>query len=189
MTKPFIPTPYNYGICDELDDGDAPSAANINALGEAAFDTAKWAADRVGPLYLADTAFFTETSDHDYGSSSIATYGDYDSGISTGLTTEVGDTIEVLVHLRKVQSGASGSGGAWTLAYQIGAGAKTNIDGSEAKEATPLDGPLTLLGMVTVGSAGDLQVFTRNRLLATNGGSVGTNGPRTVIVRLWRPST
>lgn len=189
MTTSFIPTPYNYGICDEFDDSDAPSAANINALGEAAFDTAKWAADRVGPLYLADTVFFTETSDHDYGQSTITTYGDYDSGISTGLTTEVGDTIEVLVSVRKVQSGASGSGGGWTLAYQIGAGAKTNIDGAEVKESVPVDGPLSLLGMVTVGSAGELQVFTRCRLLAASGGSVGTNGPRTIVVRIWRAST
>ena len=48
MTSVFTPTPTNETSAVEFDDGDAPSAGNLNPLGEAAFNTAKWAANRIG---------------------------------------------------------------------------------------------------------------------------------------------
>ncbi len=116
MTRIYTPSDTNHATAVEFDDGDAPSAANINALAEAAFNTARYAAKRVGAYH---TITMTQGTSSDIygslGSTTAATWGTGNLSIGS-LNVQAGDQIDVQVHLQGKCSAAAQA--SYRLAYQ-----------------------------------------------------------------------
>lgn len=198
MTTPYAGTdsfPATIPLPQDL--VDKRSAAVMNPCWQGCFDGARWCKNRIGPMYLATETYAYEDGTTERASNSNATYTGTDFAITvyeydsiTPYVAQTGDEIEVIAHMHKGQSGASGSGGAWGLAYQIGSGSLVAIVGAEGREAVPVDGTIPLVGRVTLGTItpGELKIYLRCRLLTASGGSVTITAPYTVIVRVWRAS-
>lgn len=125
MTKTFTIVEADITSCDEFDDGDPPSAACLNPLGEAAASLALYARNRVGPYRTRSiTQGTTYDSYTSLGSTTASTWGTGD--VSLGwLSVKDGDIISVQVFLQGKCSAAEQA--SFRLAYKYAGGSMTGI--------------------------------------------------------------
>ena len=123
----YIPTSAKRTSALEFDDGDAPQGVKINPLGEAAFDTATFASDRICSEYTVST-LTVDLGTGDLGTTTTDVFGTGDYTIQEGLAVVAGDVIEIegFVHLRNTYSGPNDV--KVRVANQIGHGGKVGAD-------------------------------------------------------------
>lgn len=175
MTVLFTPTPANETDCQEFDDGDAPSMGSVNPLGEAAFNTAKYAANRVGAYRLLavtqvgsdDTDGTTKltSSTNAWGTTpgaDLVTLGNFGAGAGA-------DCFELSVDF-VAQSGADTQ---YRLEYALNGGAHVAIPYARILLDNTTDDVVASLHVgawldLTAGTAGDSIVFYLNAKPATS---------------------
>jgi hypothetical protein len=192
MSVVFTPTPTNETTATEFDDGDAPSAARINPLGEAAFNTAKWAANRVG-IYrlvkLSDSGI-VDTPLSTLGSSTSPTWGTGDVALCNPIPIETDDVIEVEVGFHAFTSEATSLCG-YRLAWAVNGGAKTQIPGAQIIYGRDLHlaEPAFLRGTIWPGEgyAGNMVVYLQ--MMVGYGYTISVVSPLCPIVRVWRDNS
>lgn len=165
MTVLFTPTPTNHASAQEFDDGDAPEATIINPLGEAAFDTATYAANRVGSWRIKTLVSFTDTGAGLMGTSGAAAFGTGDiTAINGTVTVVTKDKIEIAANF-EVDSALAGQG-EFRIAYKITAdGAITELPAARAyfSNMTTDRIPVCVQGVATAGADGALYVYLQLR--------------------------
>lgn len=180
----YTPTPTNETNAVEFDDGDAPSAANINPLAEAAFNTAKYAANRVGAVRVVDidtTAIDTLLSI--LQTTTSATWA-ADTLIGTVDVLD-GDTVEIDVRFHGSAAGACS--GDYRLAYSIDGGAVTPVPGARARRvaAPTAFEPFGLHGFITLGATpGTMTIYIQMQVTA--GVELRLASPLAASATVWR---
>ncbi len=128
----FTPTPTNETSAYEFDDADPPQAVKINPLGEAAFNTAKWAANRI-PRYFVTVLEKNDDSSNVLGdnvrsTSYAAHYELYASSMGSVIAL---DLVQFQVTFQV--GAASASAQVFALGYSLDLGAVTALAGSRAE--------------------------------------------------------
>lgn len=185
----YTPSDTNETTSQEFDDGDAPSATNINTLPEAAFNTAKWASNRVGIYRLAALidSGIVDTPLSTLGSSTSPTWGTGDVALCTAIPVETDDVIEVEVGFHASTSDATALCG-YRLAWCVNGGAKMPIPGAQIIYGRDLHlaEPAFLRGTIWPGEgyAGNLVVYLQ--MMVGFGYTISVVSPLCPIVRVWR---
>lgn len=188
MTTTFTPTPTNETSAVEFDDGDAPSAGNINPLAEAGFNTAKWAANRVGAYRLTEIEdTISSSGGTTLGTTTDATYGT--NPVEIGDVAVVsGDAVEVSVDVH-VAIGLAASTGEIKLYYVIGLDAPVDIPGAVNILATSFSTEklVHVGGIAHPTSTGTMRVFLDMKV--AGGQTMIVEEPIAAAIKVWRPNT
>ena len=215
----YTPSDINETTAQEFDDADAPQASVINPLGQAAFNTAKWAANRVGthrtaqadivvsygaqtqtpwPQTFANKSSFDASSpDPDHGNSVACVFD----------SVKQGDLFDVDVQFTSQQLTGS-SVAYYRLAYQVAptsgytAGVfplnsdtySGSIVGAQVVQVTQGNGniyPVRLKGAwMAMADVAHVRVWVQVCFMGGGSGSFASiEGPMTVTGKLWRPNT
>lgn len=182
----YTPSDTNETNAQEFDDGDAPSAGNLNPLGEAAFNTAKWAANRVGAFRLIQIEdSYATSSGTVIGGTSSGTYGTGDVLLST-VDVDEGDVVEISVDIHAGCTPEKNCG--FRLVYTLAGGGVTPIAGAEANRTDPIHliTPIHLQGCVHIGSlpGGTLNIYLQMKV--ADSATLAVMGPVSPIVKVWR---
>lgn len=193
MTVAYTPTDAKRATAQEFDDGDAPEATNINPLGEAAFDTATYAANRIGAYRVINLVKYGADATTDLCSNDRTGYGLGPDGAEAGAVDyEIGSFAVVTNDLVAVQLVASAEGsvadtGSFRLAWQIGAGAKTGLHEVQLQALDTDNQAFTLLGLIPP-TTGTLHIWLQCKA-GTTGVDTKAIGPWTALALHLRPNT
>jgi len=180
MSTTYTPTDAKRATALEFDDGDAPQASTINPLAEAAFDTATFAANRVGVEHLVNV-LTVEIGTGALGTTTDNTFGDHGNyQVVTSMPVTAGDYIEItgFVHLATNYVGANDA--KVRLAYQIDSGSITgatcfSICGQ--LKSTDGDQCVPVACHFTVASTGNLNVYLQIATQTTGSPTLTIEGP------------
>jgi hypothetical protein len=198
MSVVFTPTPTNETNAAEFDDGDAPSASIINPLGEAAFNTAKWAANRVGNYRLVQMLSLLKVGATQQGLDYTSTaFGTNDYALYTLYDLKAGDVLIVDAHFHAMSATIHSFGEFRLAAKEAGAGSPTEMTGARVSfvcgnYTNAEDGvyPLSCKGVRVVSAAGTAVVYLQGRLVAGTGSpAIRLYNPATYIIEVWRDNS
>lgn len=187
MSVEYTPTPTNHTSAQEYDDGDPPAAAILNPLAEAAFNTAKWAANRVGSYAIVGfDDGVTSSGGTTLATTSDATYGTDPVMLGT-VAVQAGDIVEVSVDVH-VAIGLSPSTGALKLYYVTGSEAAVDVPGAvnELAEAFSTVKAVHLAGTAHPAVAGNLNVYLDSKV--AGGQTMIVEEPIAATIRVMRPN-
>lgn len=187
MSVEYTPTPTNHTSAQEYDDGDPPSAAIMNPLAEAAFDTAKWAANRVGTYrVIAIDEFDPGAGTTLLETSTVDTWtAEYSFGSISEQPTG-GELVELIANPIVMRDAAgpieirfkvTTNGGTGTTHY--GRESRVQLVSSSDMKAIPL---LARIGPIAAGGA---TVYIQIRDPVADS-TARLYGPCLVIAKLWR---
>lgn len=190
MSALYTPTDVVAASAQEFDDGDDPSALNVNPLGEAAFNTATWAKNRVGLYRLVQMSLETSesTSAISASTSTIWGGGQYEIFSTSRLVTLSGDIVEITFSGQAQPLTVGGSAALFTHVY--GVGAPGYVAGTKVTwAAAHVSQPFMMTGL-DISTGGTLAVSI-DTLTATSGGGnqMCVYGPFVAIGKVWRPNS
>lgn len=196
MTVVYTPTATNETNAQEFDDGDAPSAAIINPLGEAAFNTAKWAANRVGTYRLINVYTWTYdngTAPYTWNAFITATFAAAGSGGTYGLAgTVLGDKFVCHVTgVAELDSTTTEYGELSLYCNENGAG-DTPVTAARTMLQIPVNKlyPFAMSGIRTIAAPGSVQFTVVGRVSTVGGGqNLKVQSVLSMIIEHWRLNT
>jgi hypothetical protein len=159
MSTTYTPTDAKRATALEFDDGDAPQASTINPLAEAAFDTATFAANRVGVVRLINSWTTAVARGSTLGTQATSAYGSGAPYQINSFAVTSGDFITVrgFAHAKAASTTCEAH---YCVGFQLGSGAIAwQTAEVEFDALTSSTVPIPISADYTVGGSGTLKVL------------------------------